>query len=293
MNWLKKLDAKIKKKVRLCKYTTFKIGGCADYVIEPKDEANLRKLLVFARKAKLRVLVIGAGSNILACDSRIRGIVIRLSSPHFRKILVKGNFIDVGAGCAVSRVILRAARSGLGGAEFLTGIPATLGGAIAMNAGTKDASIGEIVEKLSVMDYNGRKFTLSRNRVKFKYRDAGLGRYIILGARLVLEKSPKAKIYSKMSAYMLARRRSIDWRHPSAGCVFKNPAGDSAGRLIDSCGLKGKKVGGAEVSRKHANFIVNTGSATCADVLMLMKQVKSAVRARFAVTLRPEIKIWR
>jgi len=292
MNWLKKLNVKVKKKVRLSKHTTFKIGGCADYLIEPKNEESLKALLISAKKRKIRVLVMGAGSNILACDSRIKGIIVRLSSKHFSKISVRGNFMDAGAGCMVSRIVLSAEHSGLSGAEFLAGIPATLGGAVAMNAGTKDASTGEIVEKIRAMDYNGRALTLEGGKIKFQYRDAGLGKYIILGARLVLKKSPRAKIYSKMMRYMHARRSGIDWQYPCAGCVFKNPEGDSAGRLIDMCGLKGKTVGGAQVSKRHANFIVNTGSATCADVLSLMKLVKRTVKSRFGVALRPEIKLW-
>lgn len=292
MNWLKRLDAKVQKKVRLSKYTTFKIGGRADYVVEPKDEDNLKALLISARKMKIPVLVMGAGSNILAGDGRIRGIILRLRSPYFCRISVRGGFLDAGAGCMVSRIVSTACRRGLAGTEFLAGIPATLGGAIAMNAGTKDASIGEIVEKISVMDYNGRKFVIGPKKFRFKYRDAGLGRYIVLGATLALRKSPRAKIRSRISGYTAARHSSIDWRHPSAGCVFKNPEGHSAGRLIDMCGLKGEKIGGAQVSRKHANFIVNTGSATCADVLDLMRLVRNKVRSRFAVALKPEIKLW-
>jgi UDP-N-acetylmuramate dehydrogenase len=179
--------------------------------------------------------------------------------------------------------------------EFLTGIPGTIGGALAMNAGqaSEGLSIGDFVESVTAIDSSGRTKTLSKEDIRFGYRSSNLSAYIIVSGRLKLAKRSEDKIRKAMGKYIAYRRASQDYSGASAGCIFKNPARDSAGRLIDACGLKGKKVGGACVSSKHANFIINQGTAKAKDVLALIRLIKRTVKNRYTLELVPEIKIWR
>jgi UDP-N-acetylmuramate dehydrogenase len=180
----------------------------------------------------------------------------------------------------------------LGGAEFLTGIPGTLGAAVLMNAGTKDRSIAEIVKTVKVIDYNGRVKIIGKKKINFQYRSSRLSRYIILSVQLKLVKSNKKKIAKKIKKYLVYRWATQDLTFPNAGCIFRNPGRLSAGRLIDVCGLKGKCFGGAQISLKHANFIANKNMATASDVIHLMDYIKRKVKQKFNNSLKPEIKIW-
>ncbi|MDD4895102.1 MAG: UDP-N-acetylmuramate dehydrogenase, partial [Candidatus Omnitrophica bacterium] len=185
-------------------------------------------------------------------------------------------------------------RRGLSGAEFLAGIPGTIGGALVMNAGiAKDnCSIKKLVENVTVMDYNGNIKVLNKKDLKFGYRESGLSKYIILSALLKFNKKSKKHIRDTIKAYLEYRKLTQDLSKPSAGCIFRNPPGNSAGRLIDLCGLKGKKVGKVAVSGKHANFIVNLGNGSASDVLKLAGFIRKRVKNQFNINLIPEIKIW-
>lgn len=293
MNWPKHLKARIRLKEPLKKHTTFKIGGPAEFFIEPDDASALKLLLNTLKRDKIPFLLIGSGSNILANDKGVNAAVLRLGSPYFRRLCFKGIFAYAGAGATLNRVSNEAKRRGLSGAEFLAGIPGTIGGALAMNAGIPGYGIGDIADKVTVMDYNGKIKTLRKKEIKFAYRGSSLQGRIILGARLKLAKGSKKEIRDKIRGYIGHRRLTQDSGHYSAGCVFKNPQGNSAGRLIDLCGLKGKRIGGAEVSLKHANFIVNTGDARAKDVFALMESIKRGVKNKSGIILEPEIKIWK
>ncbi len=295
MNWWKSLKGKVKLSEFLNRHTTFKIGGPAEFFIEPRDIDNLKLLLNFVKRYKIPLFIIGAGSNVLIDDKGVNGVVLRLNSPYFRRIIFKNNRAQVGSGIMLNRVVCAALEHGLSKAEFLVGIPGTVGGALVMNAGIWQGnhSIKDLVDNVTVMDYIGNVKTLERKDIKFGYRESSLSKYIVLSACLNLVKKNKKEIRDKIAKYLACRRNTQDLSLPNAGCIFKNPDANSAGRLIDLCGLKGKRIGGALVSLKHANFILNCGNATARDVLRLMDIIKRKVKRKFRVDLEPEIKIWR
>lgn len=304
MNWRENLKISIRQAEPLKNHTTFKIGGRAKFFIEPKDANGLRLSLAFAKKNRLPVFVIGGGSNLLVSDKGINGVILKLSSPVFKKLSYKGSYINAGSGAWLGEIVKSAKGHGLSGIEFLAGIPGTLGGALAMNAGVSNRikgtnSIADLIESVTVMDFKGKIKTLRKKAIKFGYRKSSLTKYIILSAIIKLKKADKDRIEERIGEYVNYRKLTQDLSKPSAGCVFKNPAGDSAvrpalsaGRLIDLCGLKGKKVGDAAVSLKHANFILNLGKANCADVLKLMGVIRKKVNKEFKIDLIPEIKVW-
>ncbi len=293
MNWWRDLKGKVKLKEPLNSHTTFKIGGRAKFFIEPEDIADLELLIICAKKYKIPIFVIGRGSNILISDKGLNGIVVHLNSGFFKKISIKRNLLNAGGGLGLRQLIQVATKRGLAGLEFLAGIPGTVGGALAMNAGVRGQNFGDLVEDVSVMDHNGKIKTLSKKGIKFGYRKSSLAKYIILNASLKLAKKNKEEIKENIKKILQRRRNLQDISFPNAGCVFKNPPGEYAGRLIDLCALKGKGIGGACISKRHANFILNKDNARSIDVLKLMELVKKKVKKKFNITLEPEIKIWR
>ncbi|MDD5432194.1 MAG: UDP-N-acetylmuramate dehydrogenase [Candidatus Omnitrophica bacterium] len=293
MNWPRKLKAKICIAEPLKDKTTFKIGGLAQFFVSPKDLNDLKLLVSISKKEKIPVHVIGSGSNLLVSDGLIKSIVIKLDSPFFKKIHFSGNHVELGSGVLLNQAILASLNKGLSGFEFFTGIPGTLGGALAMNAGAWGKNIGDLVENVRVMDYNGKIRLLKKENIIFGYRSSSLAEYIILDSLIKLSKTTKKEISRKLLEFRRQRSITQDASRPNAGCIFRNPANDSAGRLIDACGLKGRMVGGACVSKKHANFILNQKNATANDVLGLMEIINSRVKRKFNINLKPEIKIWR
>lgn len=294
LDLLNGVKGRIRKDELLSGHTTFKIGGPARYFVEPLDLDDLRLLVKLAGKYKMPFLIIGAGSNLLVSDRGIRGVVIKLNSQNFKKLSFGNNVVTAGSGCLLSQVIKNSQKRSLSGIEFLAGIPGTVGGALAMNAGICGKNIGDLVEEITIMDYNGNIKKLTRSKIKFGYRSSSLSKYIVLNASLRLSINRQAEIASAIKNYLDSRKEKQELSLPSAGCVFKNHHSmGPAGRLIDLCGLKGKRIGGACVSEKHANFIVNAGKASAADVSALMDAVREKVETRFKVTLKPEIKIWK
>jgi UDP-N-acetylmuramate dehydrogenase len=278
----------------LSRHTTLKIGGPARIFIEPKNALDLKTFISLAKKHKLAVFVIGAGSNILVADHKLNVMVFKFSTPDYKKIIKAGSHLKVGSAVMLSRLVSTAKEEGLSGLEFLVGIPGTVGGALAMNAGAWGKSIADILEKVTVIDCNGKIEVIKKNKIKFGYRKSNLAKYIIMNAVFKLAKKNKKVIQADMRGYLENRRNSQDNSLPNAGCIFKNPSKDvSAGRLIDLCGLKGKKIGGARISLRHANFILNCGNAKASDVLKLMNFIIRRVKHKFNIKLEPEIKIWR
>lgn len=292
MNWWKSLKGRVKRAEALSKHTSFRIGGKADFFIEPEDSEDLRLLLNHAKKNKFKLLFIGSGSNILPKDGELKEIVVHLNSVNFAKVKFENNYCVAGSGVALAKLIRQAALHGLGGLEFLAGIPGTVGGAVIMNAGAWGKEVADSLEEVSVMDYNGKVKALNRNKIKFAYRSSGLDKYIILGARFKLSKVAPIKIKSKIEKYLKERSISQGFLSPNAGSIFKNPKNNTAGKLIELCGLKGRSAGGAVISDKHANFILNRNHAKAKDVLKLMKLAKIEVKRNFKISLEPEIKIW-
>jgi UDP-N-acetylmuramate dehydrogenase len=293
MLWPKNLNKEIKTGIKLADLTSFKIGGRARFFFEPRDLESLQEALACARRAKVKVFILGAGSNILANDSGIDGMVIKLSGRDFKGLDNQGACIRAGSGLKLNQLVLFAKDKGLSGLEFLAGIPGTLGGALAGNAGAWGRSIGEQVKEVSVLDYNGRMKLLAGRNLRFAYRKSNLNKYIILSAKLKLHAADKDRIAFKIKGYLLRRSKTQGNSLPNAGCIFKNPAKFPAGKLIDACGLKGKTKGAAVISMVHANFILNLGKAKSRDVLSLMDLMRRKVRERFKINLQPEIKIWR
>ncbi|KPK98117.1 MAG: hypothetical protein AMJ95_05820 [Omnitrophica WOR_2 bacterium SM23_72] len=290
---LDRIKGKIRKKEPLSRHTTFRIGGPAKFFVEPRDLSDLKTLINWVRVQKIPLLVIGAGSNILASDRGIETCVVRLSTPFFKKISFSPDGLVVGSGLSLAKLIGFARSRSLSGLEFLVGIPGTVGGALVMNAGAWGENLGNLVEKVKVMDYNGKIKVLGKKKIKFAYRKSNLASYIILSVHLKLPKKNREEVSGRIKKYRLLRRKTQDQGSANAGCIFRNPVGFTAGHLIEGCGLKGKRMGDAAVSKRHANFILNQNSASCQDVLNLMELIQKKVRARFHINLEPEIKIWR
>lgn len=292
MNWCKGFKGRVKIKEPLKRHTTLRIGGPAKFFIEPSDEDDLKLLIIRAKQYKIPISVIGAGSNILSSDKGVNRIVVKLSAPFFKRIIFKGNTAEAGSGLPLGRLILRAKNIGLGGAEFLSGIPGTVGGALAMNAGAWGRDIALLASKVRIMDYNGRVKELAKDSLGLSYRKSGLRDCIILSSTLKFVKKEKKEIKRNLDKFRRKRLASQDSSFPSAGCVFKNPADGITGRLMDLCGLKGRRIGGACISKEHANFILNRNNARATDILKLMELAKKEVKKKFGITLEPEIKIW-
>jgi UDP-N-acetylmuramate dehydrogenase len=301
MNWWEELKGKVKLGEPLKAHTTFKIGGAAKFFIEPKDIDDLKLLLNLLKRYKIPFLIIGAGSNILASDKGVNAAVVSLNSAYFKKIRFKNGYLEVGSGTCLSQLIFAAERRGLAGLEFLIGIPGTVGGALVMNAGISEKlkikglkvkNIGELVIDVTVIGRRGNVETIDKNKIRFGYRSSDLSKYIILGCCIKTTKKSRKEINKTIDRCLNYRLATQGLNWASAGCVFKNPSGDSAGRLIDLCGLKERKIGDAYISLKHANFILNRGNARSEDVFKLMDLMRKAVRDKFNIRLEHEIKIW-
>jgi UDP-N-acetylmuramate dehydrogenase len=277
----------------LAPYTTWRIGGPAELLATPADRADLILAVDWAAARAVAWRVLGNGSNLLVRDAGVPGLVLRV-----RKVLEEieqdGRRIVAGAGAPFPAVARRAASLGLAGIEFGAGIPGTIGGAIVMNAGWHEFEIGNVVESVEFLEAHGQ---LQRHdcvdcgfgyrRSRFRDRPG-----VVLRARLVLEPGEPGEIEARMESFAASRKANQPTELPSCGSVFLKPEGDFAGRLIEAAGLKGHRLGDVEVSRKHANFFVNVGRATAADVLALVERVEREVEARFGVRLVREFEIW-
>lgn len=293
MRWPKSLNKKIKTKICLAPYTTFKIGGPAKFFLEAGNLKELQDALVFARRARIKVYILGAGSNLLISDSGLGALVIKLTGHDFKGLSCRGTSVIAGSGLKLSQLIVFAKNKNLGGLEFLGAIPGTLGGALAGNAGAWAQSIGSLVDEVFVLGYDGKPELLKGKDLKFVYRRSNLTKFIIIWAVLKLRRKNGRVIMARIKKYIDQRKKSQDHCLPSAGCIFKNPGKISAGKLIDACGLKSRTKGGAVISKLHANFILNTAKAKAKDVLSLVRLMRKEVKTKFKINLEPEIKIWR
>lgn len=272
--------------------TTFRIGGPAQYLALPSSAEQISRLLLFARNAGLPVTLLGNCSNVLVRDGGIDGLVLQLGS-NFSKASVTGNEVEAEAGILMSTLAQVCTRAGLAGFEFASGIPGSLGGGVYMNAGAYNGEIGSIVKSVTVINERLELVTLSREEMGFAYRHTALsGRDVaVVSAVLSLSPDNPQDIAARVADFTRRRRERQPLNYPSAGSVFKRPEGAFAAALIDTAGLKGVSVGGAQVSCKHAGFFVNTGGATAADVLALIKLVQNTVYEKSGFRLEPEIKI--
>jgi UDP-N-acetylmuramate--alanine ligase len=278
----------------LARKTTIGVGGAAELFGEPSSIEDLQVLLAAAHAAKLPVRVLGRGSNLIVPDEGVTGLVLRLQHASWRRISeLKNKRILVGAGLRLKELCGRALKEGWEGFEFLEGIPGTLGGALRMNAGAMGGWIFEVVEEIHLVTLTGEIRILKREDLTIEYRRcADIADAIAIGAVLrPASPTDDQAIRAQIAAYRRLRQQSQP-REPSAGCIFKNPDGDSAGRLIDELGLKGERVGDAEVSQIHGNFIINRGAATADDVVALVRKVRNRVLSERKVALEPEVLLY-
>ena len=276
-------------KVSLREYTSFKIGGPADVVVEPADIEDVCLVVRQARMRKIPFFVLG-GTNLLIRDGGIRGIVISLV--RLRGIKEEsGSVLYAEGGVGMPTLIGYAIRHSLAGLEWAAGIPGTVAGCVVMNAGTNLGEMKDSLKAVRMVNIKGQIVDLEAAQVRFEYRRALLPRGIVVGVWLQLKQGVRSEIERVVKAYLRYRRDTQPLAMPSAGCVFKNPLSGSAGRLIEEAGLKGAHIGDAEVSMKHANFIVNRGQARAADVVALIAKVRRAIRRRAGVRLDLELKI--
>ncbi len=277
----------------MAKHTTFRIGGPADYLVRPASAREVAAVLAAAGRHGVPVVVLGNGSNVLVRDKGIRGLVLKLDAA-MGEISHNGATVKAGAGAALGDVARYAGSIGLTGLEFAVGIPGSIGGAVFMNAGAYDGEIGCLVAAVTAVSPDGRLQRFGHADIRFGYRDSIFQHNgcIICEVELALAAGDDTAIGSKMSDYTCRREAKQPIELPSAGSTFKRPPGYFAGTLIEQAGLKGFRIGGAEVSGKHAGFIVNVGGATAADVLALIKEVQRQVFERFGVRLQPEVRIF-
>ena len=275
----------------LKKHLHTKMGGKADYYIEPFTYLELQDIINIFKHDKIPIIVIGSGANLIVRDGGVRGLVISLK--NFNNIKVNGDEILAGSGTSLIKTTYIALQHNLTGFEFASGIPGTIGGAVFMNAGAYGGEIKDVLESVIVLDKN-------LNIIQRKAEDLNIGyRYtnieengdIILEAKFKLSKGKHDEIKAKMDELSISRQSKQPLDYPSCGSVFKRPPGMFAGKLIQDCGLQGFRIGGAEVSRKHANFILNVDNATSTDYLAVMNHVQNTVLEKFGVWLEPEVKI--
>ncbi len=283
-------NIKVEEKVPLASLTSFRTGGPARYFAAPADREETQAVVAAAEKYHEPLLILGNGTNILVSDEGFPGVV--LSTQNLNKITVEGEKITCGAGVRLQSLIKTALEHSLAGMEFLAGIPGTAGGAVISNAGLKEEWISGILEEIEVLRLADNQVQkIHRQYIDFKYRNSGLENVLILSITLNLKKGDKKEIQKKITENIKKRMESQPLEYPSAGSVFKNPTGMFAGQMIEMCGLKGYGIGGARVSEKHANFIVNAGGAKSLDIYRLIGFVREKVKKVYNVELETEIRM--
>lgn len=278
--------------VSMKEYTTMKVGGKADYMVLADSIENIQKCVSHLSSLNVPFLIMGNGSNLVFTDNGYHGVIIRIG-PAISKTEVDGDIITAEAGALLSSVANLAMENSLTGLEFAFGIPGTIGGAAYMNAGAYDGEMKQVIIESLCIDKEGRYITLRGDEHNFSYRHSRMQDedLICLKVKLKLNRGNKEEIKAKMAELSARRREKQPLTYPSAGSIFKRPSGAFAGKLIDDCGLRGYRIGGAQVSDKHCGFIINTGNATASDVLALIKHVQETVYKNFGKLLELEVKI--
>lgn len=278
--------------VAMSSYTTFRVGGKAEAICVVNELSELTELVAFLDLAAIPWMVTGKGSNLLVTDKGLSGVVIILKGKLAEVHEENSNILVTGGGLSIARFLKYCVDHELSGLEFMSGIPGTLGGAVIMNAGVYGSEIGEQVLRVGVVDVRGRIGEIESSEISFAYRKTLIPKKtIVYSVTLRLKKDKKELIRKRIENNIDKRKKSQPLDMPSCGSVFKNPPGESAGRLIEMSGLKGKKIGDAMISLKHANFIVNTGMAKASDILELIGITKKKVREDTGIDLETEIKV--
>jgi len=273
------------------KHTTAKVGGIADVVVLPKTVEEIKALLDFAKKNDIPYYVIGCGSNLIVTDDEVHALIIKITN-KFGRVYVNGNMIIADAGASMPYVSITAKRNSLSGFEFACGIPGTIGGGVRMNAGAYGSEIKNVFLQATYIDGEGNIKTINQDEMEFGYRHTFFSDHpecVIISAKFVLEQGEMSEIEAKMNENSAARREKQPLDYPNFGSVFKRPEGYFVGKLVSDAGLRGYQIGGAQVSTKHTGFIVNTGNATCKDIVDLIHHVQNVVYEKFGVKLESEV----
>ena len=282
---------KVKYNEKMSKYTTMRVGGPCDCIVFPDEISKIKEVIDFCKNENITFFVIGNGSNLLVKDEGIHGVVIKLGH-RFSKIEIDGEYILAYAGATMPALSQLAKKNSLKGLEFACGIPGTIGGGVKMNAGAYGSQISDILYEVTYMDEKEEIKTIKNKDCSFGYRKSIFTinpNYVILSSKFKLERGNIDEIENKMKENSLARKAKQPLEYPNFGSVFKRPEGYFVGKLVDDAGLRGYKIGGAQVSTKHTGFIVNVDNATCKDVLDLIGYVQTTVYNKFNVKLTPEV----
>jgi len=303
MKWVKEMTIDYRKEVRklikgrvlfnvpMKRFTSMKVGGPVDVILFPRNVGELKKVILYARKKSIPVMILGKGTNMIVRDKGIRGWVINLTL-GLKKIRAEGEVVEAEAGAPLQRLVQFSIQKELAGFEPFYGIPGTVGGGLAMNAGAWGSELKDILFSMTLMKKNGDIIERPRSRLRFSYRGLVLpSKWIILKGRFQLKKGKKGEMVERVKSYSEQRRERQPLDYPSAGSIFKNPARGRAGRWIEDVGLKGYRIGQAMVSERHANFIINLGNATATDVIRLMERVEKKVSEEKGVYLEREVKV--
>ena len=275
----------------LYKHTTFRVGGPAKLFVKVKNLESLILVIKYCRKHRIRLFVIGRGSNLLFSDKSFQGMIISLE--QFNQYKINGNTVTAQCGVTMIKLAYDCAKAGLSGFEFMGGIPGNIGGGVFMNAGAYNSNIAEVLESVTVLNENLELMTLSKEKMAFGYRHSIIQehkKWIVIEASFVLTTKTVAEVKDLLDRRKERRMASQPWNQPSAGSVFRNPEGMAAWKLIDDAGLRGYEIGGAQVSPKHSNFIVNNGYASAKDIYDLIFYVQKQVNEKFSVLLKPEVR---
>ena len=293
--WEEKLEkvagGMLKRQEPMKNYTTFRIGGAADYLISPRSIEQIEEIAALCREYGTGCTVIGNGSNLLVSDSGVDGVILHLGN-EFSKVRQEGECLLAQAGTALSALARKAAFLGLSGLEFASGIPGTLGGAVVMNAGAYGGEMAQVIKRVTLLSKEGERIELSGEEMQFGYRKSIVSEmgYTVLEAELCLKEGERAVIEGQMAELNARRREKQPLEYPSAGSTFQRPAGHFAGKLIMDAGLAGFRIGDAQVSEKHCGFVINRGNATAQEVKELIEKIQQIVYEKTGIRLEPEVR---
>ncbi len=288
---IRKIVNDVKQNEPMSKNTSFCIGGPAEVFVKVANIKQLQGIIKYSNSKKIPLCILGKGTNMLVKDKGIRGIVLKLNG-DFNQIEFANDTVTAGAAVDLPVLASKSFARELSGLEFAVGIPGSVGGAAITNAGAYGESIGNIIDEITIMDFEGKMHTLKKDEVRFEYRSSFLAvEGVLLNIRLKLQPKNKNDIIKEMQSYIEKRKKTQGIKFPNAGCIFKNIESSNTGKLIEEAGLKGFRVGGAQVSVKHANYIVNLGGATAEDVLGLIEEVRTKIKDKFGIMFELEIKV--
>jgi len=282
----------LQRDVSLARYTWLGLGGPAQYLLTPETTDQLLAVIRFCLAEDIPVRILGGGSNLLISDDGVAGAVIRVSEPLLSEVSVSGLLLTAGAGTLLSHAVSESVRAQLAGLESFVGIPGTVGGAVTGNTGGRHGDIGELVQSVSVVDLQGDIVERTGDELSFSYRRSCLNDLLVISATFRLKADPSDDLTRRMRKTWIMKRATQPLIDQSAGCIFRNPRGLSAGALIEQCGLKGMSVGNAKISDRHANFIVTEDGATAKEVDQLISRIQAAVSEKYGVDLELEICRW-